>query len=68
VETSADGDVNFDGAVNTADILLAQRHVLNIIALTPQQINQGDLYPPSGGDGVMGLPDVLPIARAALFN
>jgi len=33
--------------------------------LTPQQINRGDLYP-AGGDGVISLPDMLLITRAAL--
>jgi len=45
----SDGDINEDGNVNAGDIVLAQRHVLGLITLTPLQIAHGDVYPATGG-------------------
>ncbi|MGI9341503.1 MAG: dockerin type I domain-containing protein, partial [Gammaproteobacteria bacterium] len=59
------GDVNLDGAVTVADVLLAQRQVLGLIVLTQQQIDRGDLYP-DGGDGVISQSDVLLLTKLAL--
>lgn len=62
----ADGDLNLDGRINAADMLLVQRHVLGIALLTPDQIAHGDLYPPVSGDGVINVQDLLLVMRAAL--
>ncbi|MEE8428879.1 MAG: CARDB domain-containing protein [Gammaproteobacteria bacterium] len=59
------GDINNDGQVNVADILLSQRHVLGLTMLSPDQISRGDLYPP-GGDGQITLPDLLLIQKIVL--
>ncbi len=59
------GDINDDGQVNVADILLAQRHVLGLTMLSPDQISRGDLYP-TGGDGQITLPDLLLIQKIVL--
>ncbi len=37
------GDSNDDGQVNVGDIVLAQRHVLGLITLSPSQITLQDL-------------------------
>ncbi len=59
------GDINNDGQVNVADILLAQRHVLGLAMLSPDQISRGDVYP-AGGDGLITLPDLLLIQKISL--
>ena len=58
LSTLANGDINQSGSVNAADLILAMQHVLNIIILNSDQIKQGDLYPPSGGDGLITLSDI----------
>jgi len=60
------GDINADGVVNAPDALLAQRHVLNITSLTPEQIGRGDVYPPVGGDAAITISDLLLINQLAL--
>ena len=64
-QTPASGDVNGDGQLNLADVILAQRHVLGIELLAVDAIMRADLYP-VGGDGQVTLSDVLLIQRALL--
>jgi hypothetical protein len=64
----ADGDVNDDAAVNIVDYLLLQRHMLELISLTPQQIAHGDLYPADVGDGVITLSDLILLQRMILSS
>jgi hypothetical protein len=61
------GDVNADGQVNVADLLLVQRHILDQAILDAQQIERADLYP-GGGDGVVNMSDLLLIRQKALAN
>lgn len=61
------GDINADGQVNVVDMLLVQRHVLNLAILDAQQIERADLYP-EGGDGVVNMSDLLLIMQKALGN
>jgi len=60
------GDVNADGLVNAADLLLVQRHVLGQITLDAQQTMQADMYPPGGGDGLVTLSDLILLQRKVL--
>lgn len=62
------GDVNASGEVNAADILLVQRHVLEIAVLDTQQIERADMYPPAGGDGQVTISDLLLITRKVMGN
>jgi len=55
---TASGDINGDGHVNVADILLAERHVFKSIPLTAGQIARGDLAPAGNGDGVLTIADI----------
>lgn len=64
-QTPASGDVNGDGQLNLADVILAQRHVLGIELLAVDAIMRADLYP-VGGDGQLTLSDLILIQRALL--
>ena len=64
----ADGDINSDGSVNAADVLLAIRHIQRFIVLTPEQISRGDLYPTISGDGVIDISDYILIQKKVLSN
>ena len=66
----ATGDVNGDGDVNTADVLLADRIALGNLNPTAEQILRGDVAPLINGvpvpDGVLNAADLLVIRRKAL--
>lgn len=59
----ADGDIAPlgapDGAVNGADFTLMQKIALGEIAVTPQILVHGDLYPPNARDGVIDASDLI---------
>ncbi|MHB8388945.1 MAG: dockerin type I repeat-containing protein, partial [Acidobacteriaceae bacterium] len=65
-----DGDLNGDGKVDGADVLLAQRIALGQIAPTPIQLILGDVAPLVNGvpspNGQIDSADVLLIERKAL--
>jgi hypothetical protein len=65
-----DGDVNEDGIVDVADLLLAQRALLGQITLTTDQLLHADVAPLLSGipdpDGFYNLGDVLVIERKVL--
>lgn len=67
---SADGDINGDGVVNAADVLLAQRIILGTLAPTADQLVHGDVAPLIGGvpspDGQINAGDLVVIQRKAL--
>ena len=65
---TADCDVNMDGQVNAADVLLAQMYILGLIVLSAPQISHGDVYPATIGDDDITLSDLLLIYKNALFN
>ena len=55
---TTNGDINGDGKVNVADILLAERHVFESVPLTAGQIARGDLAPAGNSDGVLTIADI----------
>jgi hypothetical protein len=67
---SADGDLNADGQVDVADVILALRIVFGSLPVTPEYLDRGDVAPLLDGmpasDGLFTLGDVLVIQRKAL--
>ena len=67
---SASGDINGDGVVNAADVLLATRIVLGSMTPTTNQLLRGDAAPLVGGvpvpDGTINAGDLVVIQRTAL--
>jgi len=65
-----DGDVNTDGNVNAADVLLAIQVALGSRNFKPEQFGHGDVAPLVAGvpdpDGLFNLRDVMVITRKAL--
>jgi hypothetical protein len=65
-----DGDINLDGAVNAADILIGQQVLGGTATLTPLQLIHGDVAPLVSGtpapDGLFTLGDLLVIQRKVL--
>ena len=68
--TTHDGDLNGDGVVNVADVLLAERILLGRLTPTQSQLDHGDVAPLVNGvpapNGQFNLGDVLVIQRKAL--
>jgi len=66
----SDGDLNGDGQVNAADVLIGLRIIQGQITPTTVQLSHGDVAPLAGGapapDGQFNLGDLLVIQRAAL--
>ncbi len=66
----ANGDLNEDGAVNAADVLLAHRIALGLLTPSASQLVRGDVAPLINGtptpDGIVNLADALLISRKAL--
>jgi hypothetical protein len=66
----ADGDINMDGEVNAADILLGYRVLAGDLSLTEEQRLHGDVAPLVNGipapNRLFDLGDLLVIQRKAL--
>lgn len=58
------GDINSDGTVNVADLVLLQKHLLNITPLTQQQGILADVQV----DGVINISDAIILKRVILQN
>ena len=56
------GDVNLDGSVTIADALEVMRHAIEVLTLDGASLEAADV----NGDGVIGLPDAILIARLAM--
>ncbi len=70
VQSSHDGDINNDGKVDLADVLLGYKIVNGEITPTADQLSHGDVAPLINGtptpNGVFDLGDLLVIERKAL--
>jgi len=70
VPVLADGDMNNDGVVDAADVLIATRIVLGQLTITALQMTHGDVAPLVNGqpspDGQFNLGDLVVIQRKAL--
>lgn len=62
---SRDGDLNGDGVVDVADVALAERFALGLVAPTPEQLYRGDVAP-AAGDSIIDAADVACVTRKAL--
>ena len=66
----ADGDLNVDGVVNTADILIAEQIILGQRTPAPVELSHGDVAPLINGipasDGQFNVGDLLSIERKVL--
>ena len=60
------GDVNNDGKVDLADVILAQRIALGQLTPTAAQIAAADVAPDGEPDGIIDAADVARILRKAL--
>ena len=60
------GDINGDGVVDLADVILAQRIALGLMTPTAQQRQAADVAPLGDPDGVIDASDVALILRKAL--
>jgi hypothetical protein len=67
---TASGDINYDGAVDTIDVLLANRIALGELTPDTNQLLRGDVAPIVSGaptpDGMINAADLLVIQRMAL--
>jgi pseudomonalisin len=65
-----DGDINGDGVVDAADVMLAEQITLGLLTPTANQLAHGDVAPLVNGvpapDGKVDVSDVLIIERKAL--
>jgi hypothetical protein len=55
-----------DGHLNAADVLIAQKIVLGLVAPTALDRSHGDVYPPGAPDGVIDMSDLVLITRMML--
>ena len=66
------GDINNDRAVNSADVLIANRAVLGLVSLDPEQLARGNVAPLINGvpetppDDAFTIADLLLITRKAV--
>ena len=56
------GDVNGDGVLNLADLVLLERHITGLAPLTGAEFSRADVYP-NGGDGQLTISDLLVIRQ-----
>ncbi|MEQ1661856.1 MAG: hypothetical protein ABL877_04090 [Thiobacillus sp.] len=60
------GDINSDGAIDVADVVLLQRHILGLAGLAANQIPLADLVPAGQPDGVLDVADMQRLIRLSL--
>jgi hypothetical protein len=59
------GDVNDDGQLSLADLLLVQKYLLGQATLAPDQLQKVDVFP-TGGNGVVTFADLLVLQQKVL--
>jgi len=59
------GDINDDGGVDVADLLLMQRAINGQVALDRQQMSRADTHP-EGGDGDLNVSDLISLQHIVL--
>ncbi|MES2354417.1 MAG: putative Ig domain-containing protein [Pseudomonadota bacterium] len=62
----ATGDINDDGKVNVADVLLAERFALGVATPTTTQKAAADVSPPGAPDGIINAADIARLRLKAL--
>ena len=65
--TVVNGDINNDGQINTADLLLASNHINKVSILSALQIARCDFYPVNAPDGLFTVSDLIPL-RGVIHN
>ena len=63
VKDNSAGDLNADGKINAADLVLMQKYILGTVEFTPEQFNKADM----DGDVLVNAFDVV-IIRKILLN
>jgi len=66
--TTPNGDINNDGQINAADILLATSHINNTVLLSTLQVLRGDLYPENAPDGLFNLSDLILLQKLVITS
>ncbi len=62
--TRAHGDLNGDGTVSVADVILALRATVGTTVLSPEQKASADVSPQGAPDGVVNISDAILILKA----